>query len=260
MNPKELRILVLPELDKMTLQQVGASLDAKVEHEVIDCVNWDEEFPYKPYTAFVIAASTTRLYVFFSVISKDLLAVNTVDLSPVASDSCVEFFMQVPGNAQYWNFEFNCIGTLNASHRSERNNPTRLTTEELGRVERYASCGSEPINEQDGLFCWDLTVAIPLELVGLNSANLPDYILGNFYKCSGKSAHRHYVSWSPIDDEKPNFHRPDCFGRLWFRPPVREEKIKVEVENTSSLSLETKSRGFWAWVKELLTRIGLMTN
>ena len=47
MNAKELKIIIFPELDKMSLRQVGASLDAKVEHEVIDCVNWEEEFPYK---------------------------------------------------------------------------------------------------------------------------------------------------------------------------------------------------------------------
>lgn len=220
--------MVLPELDKMSLQQVGASLDAKVEHEVIDCVNWKEEFPYKPFTAFVVAASATRLYVFFSVISKDLLAVNTHDLSPVADDSCVEFFMQVPGQEQYWNFEFNCIGVLNASYRVERANPTRLNAEQLASIERYASCGTEPINEQDGIYCWDLTVSIPLELVGLDSTHFPDYILGNFYKCSGKSSHRHYVSWSEIDGEKPNFHRPDCFGKLCFRQPITVNKNPVE--------------------------------
>lgn len=246
MNAKELKIIIFPELDKMSLRQVGASLDAKVEHEVIDCVNWEGEFPYKPFTAFVVAASATRLYIFFSVISKDLIAVNTQDLSPVADDSCVEFFIQVPGNDEYWNFEFNCIGTLNASHRVERNNPTRLTAQQLAMVKRYASCGTEPINEQDGLYCWDLTVSIPFELVGINNARVPDYILGNFYKCSAKSAHPHYVSWSPIDSEKPNFHRPDCFGKLWFRPPVtqattvREDVVKQQAEIKQGLIARIK--------------------
>ena len=97
----ECRIISLPQLDNMPLRQVGQYLDSHVEHEVIGCVNWCNDFPYKPYSTFVIAVSATRLYVFFSVISKDLRAVNTVDLSPVADDSCVEFFMQLPGNEEW---------------------------------------------------------------------------------------------------------------------------------------------------------------
>ena len=222
MSKKELTIIHLPQLDKMALPQVGQYLDANVEHQVIDCVNWSDQFPYKPYTTVVVAVSQTRLYVFFSVISKDLRAVNTADLSPVADDSCVEFFMQVPGNKEYWNFEFNCIGTLNASHRESRPNPTRLTPDELTSIKRYASCGRDAIEEQEGTFCWDLTMSIPLSLIGLDGDNLPEFIMGNFYKCSGKATHRHYVSWNAIDSVKPDFHRPDCFGKLWFRQPEPE--------------------------------------
>lgn len=229
------QIISLPQLDKMPLRTVGEYLDSNVEHQVIASVNWSEEFPYKPYTTFVIAVSGTRLYVFFSVISNDLRAVNTVDLSPVADDSCVEFFMQVPGNDEYWNFEFNCIGTLNGSHRVERSAPTRLTQSELSSIERYAACGTEPIQEQEGTYCWDLTVSIPLSLVGLDADNLPEYIKGNFYKCAGKTAHRHYVSWNPIIAPKPDFHRPDCFGTLWFKAPKEVEPSR-EANETSQIN------------------------
>ena len=229
------QIISLPQLDKMPLRTVGEYLDSNVEHQVIASVKWSEEFPYKPYTTFVIAVSRTRLYVFFSVISNDLRAVNTVDLSPVADDSCVEFFMQVPGNDEYWNFEFNCIGTLNGSHRVERSAPTRLTQSELASIERYASCGTEPIQEQEGTYCWDLTVSIPLSLVGLDADNLPEYIKGNFYKCAGKTAHRHYVSWNPIIAPKPDFHRPDCFGTLWFKAPKEVEPSR-EANETSQIN------------------------
>ena len=228
----ECGIIFLPQLDKMPLRLVGEYLDSNVEHQVIASVNWSEDFPYKPYTSFVIAASRTRLYVFFSVISKDLRAVNTEDLSPVAEDSCVEFFMQVPGNEEYWNFEFNCIGTLNGSHRVERTNPTRLTPDELASIQRYASCGTEPIENQEGTFCWDLTVSIPLELIGLDGDNLPDFIKGNFYKCAGKTANRHYVSWNAIDGPKPDFHRPDCFGTLWFKE--QKQTAVIEGENVQT--------------------------
>lgn len=240
MECKELTIIKLPELDRMTMRACGEYLDTHVEHQVLECVNWSDAFPYKPVTSIVVAVSATSLYVFFSVISKDLRAVNTADLSPVAQDSCVEFFMQVPGCNEYWNFEFNCIGTLNASHRVERDNPTRLTADELASVKRYASCGNEPIQEQEGTFCWDLTVAIPLALIGLDGENLPQCIMGNFYKCGSKTLHPHYVSWSPIDSPKPDFHRPDCFGKLWFNKPepIQEEVLEQETEHIKRKSLK----------------------
>ena len=212
-------IISLPELDKMPLRMAGEYLDSHLEHEVIGCACWSDKFPYKPYATFVIAVSATRLYVYFSVISKDLRAVHTTDLSPVADDSCVEFFMQVPGNDEYWNFEFNCIGTLNASHRINRPSPTRLNADQLASIKRYASCGVDPIENQEGTFCWDLTVSIPLSLLGLDADNLPDFIRGNFYKCGAKTLHPHYVAWNTVDTPNPDFHRPECFGTLWFRNP-----------------------------------------
>ena len=242
----ECEIKQLPQLDRMPLQHVGAYLDANVEHQLIECVNWKDDFPYKPSTSFVIAVSSTRLYVFFSVISKDLRAVNAEDLSPVAQDSCVEFFMQVPGCEEYWNFEFNCIGTLNVSHRVERPAPTRLLPEELSSIKRYASCGNEPFEEQEGTFCWDLTVSIPLELVGLDADNLPEFIKGNFYKCGSKTAHPHYVSWNAIESTNPDFHRPDCFGKLWFRKPepkIEEQAIKQNLQPKGLKKLLSKIFG-----------------
>ncbi len=243
---KELLIKRLPELDRMPLKHVSQYLDTNLEHEVIDQVNWSERFPYKPFCSFVVAVSSTRLYVFFSVISKDLRAVHTSDLSSVAEDSCVEFFLQVPGNEEYWNFELNCIGALNSSHRVDRAHPTRLTTDELKSIGRYSSCGSEAIEEQDGTFCWDLVVSIPLNLLGLDGDYLPDFVMGNFYKCGSKTAHPHYVSWSAIDGEKPDFHRPDCFGKLWFHnpePEVEQEPIKQNLQPSGLKKLLNKFFG-----------------
>ncbi|MBR5638641.1 MAG: hypothetical protein IKW83_02645 [Muribaculaceae bacterium] len=232
----------------MPLQQVSKYLDANLEHEIVECVNWQEEFPYKPFCSFVVAVSLTRLYVFYSVISKDLRAVHTSDLSPVAEDSCVEFFMQIPGQEEYWNFEFNCIGTLNASHRVERTNPTRLTPEELASIGRYSSCGNEMIEEQDGTFCWDLVVSIPLKLVGLDGDNLPDYVTGNFYKCGSKTAHPHYVSWNAIDSDRPDFHRPECFGTLWFKEPKQNAVTKDE-------NVQTEPAVNSCWAKRLFHKL-----
>lgn len=132
----------------------------------------------------------------------------------MCEDSCVEFFLKVPGSEEYWNFEFNCIGTVNASHRKDRKNPTRLTDAEIDRIKRYASCGTSPFNEMEGLFPWTLTIAIPFDLIGLDPKILPVTIEGNFYKCASGTSMPHYLSWAPIKTEAPNFHCPEFFGQI----------------------------------------------
>ncbi len=48
----------------------------------------------------------------------------------------------------------------------------------------------------------------------------------NFYKISEDPAVEHYISFSPIDSEKPNFHLPVFFlqKRKWNKPEIRKEE------------------------------------
>ena len=43
---------------------------------------------------------------------------------------------------------------------------------------------------------------------------MPEKLLGNFYKCGDATLLPHYLSWSQIDTEQPDFHRPEFFGEL----------------------------------------------
>lgn len=143
-------------------------------------------------------------------------AVNYKDNDPVWQDSCVEFFVQVPGEKEYYNFEFNCIGTALGGKRENRNAAVHLSPECLKSIKRYASAGNKPFQEMEGLFAWNLLVAIPFELIGLDGNNLPEKLYANFYKCADGTSLPHYLSWSPIETEKPDFHRPDFFGEIYF--------------------------------------------
>ena len=49
----------------------------------------------------------------------------------------------------------------------------------------------------------------------------PDYDFkgkmgANMYKCGNKTVNKHYLSWTQIDIDAPNFHRPDFFGTISF--------------------------------------------
>lgn len=211
------RILEVPfleELDGMQMQSVSEYMEAHVKKSGINCVNWEDQFPYHPISVFSMAYSKSYIYVDFFVRCNYLRAVNYKNNSPVSQDSCVEFFLQTPGSDEYWNFEFNCIGAVNASHRVDRKHPTRLTDEELSTVKRYASCGDKPFQELEGIFNWSLTIAIPLKLIGMDVSNPPVAFKGNLYKCASATSMPHYLSWAPIITETPDFHRPEFFGDI----------------------------------------------
>ncbi|MBQ9077656.1 MAG: hypothetical protein IJY31_07450 [Muribaculaceae bacterium] len=213
-NFKTLNVPFISGIDSNNLEDIINILDEKGERRTIESLNWAKDFPYHPLTVFTIAHSGKYIYVDFFVRCNYLRAMNYLNNSPVSQDSCVEFFVSPECDAHYWNFEFNCIGTINASHRSERNNPIRLNDDQLALVKRYASCGTRPFNEVEGLFTWNLIIAIPLELIGIHYEGHPIEMKGNFYKCASGSSQPHYLSWNPIHTEKPDFHRPEFFGKI----------------------------------------------
>ena len=213
----EIKTLNIPKIDKINdfyFDDVINILDKNGNRYIIDSVNWADKYPYKPLSSFTIAHDGSYIYIDFFVRCNYLKAVNFENISPVSSDSCVEFFVAPKGDNHYWNFEFNCIGTINASHRTERKNPTRLNDEELKTVLRYASCGNKPFQEIEGIFSWNLLVAIPLSLIGVEYRNTPINMKGNFYKCASGCTQPHYMSWNPIYTENPDFHRQEFFGNI----------------------------------------------
>lgn len=204
------------QLDHLQPDQCGIWLAEHTPLHLIACNNWQEDFPYTPLTRFAIARSSTALVVHYACHDRELMALNTAPLGPVANENCVEIFLSLPGSDEYWNFEFNAIGTVNASHRRERPNPTRLTPQQIATIIRCPSLGTQPIALHEGDFHWTLTVTIPFALIGVDPQCPPPYLKANLYKCGAKLPTPHYLSWQPIDSDRPDFHRPDCFGRLQF--------------------------------------------
>lgn len=201
-------------LDEHNLPAAATTLEIDGVHASIDNANWAKQYPYRPLTAVNCGHNGKYIFLDFFVRCNYLKASNYTNNSAVHEDSCIEFFVSPTCDSHYWNFELNCIGTINASHRSERHNPTRLTADELDRVLRYASCGTRPFNELEGLFTWNVVVAVPLDLIGVEYKGEPVVMRANFNKCASGTSQPHFLSWNPIVSEKPDFHRPDCFGEI----------------------------------------------
>ncbi|MDE6809309.1 MAG: hypothetical protein K2J42_04390 [Muribaculaceae bacterium] len=211
-KPSPLVIPYLEQLDASNITDATSILHEHGNRVSVDSVNWKSQFPYHPLTAVYTGHNGSYIFIEFFVRCNFLRAVNTNNNSPVSQDSCVEFFVSPTGDNFYFNFELNCIGAINASCRSERHNPTRLNDEQLARIIRYASCGTRPFNEVEGLFSWSITMAIPLDLIGLEFKGEPIQIKANFNKCASATSQPHYLSWWPIDTPSPDFHQPSFFG------------------------------------------------
>jgi hypothetical protein len=215
---KHLSIPFIPELNLLSVGESVNILDEQGTRIPIEILNWPDKFSYRPLTTVCLARSDSALFLLFQVHGNCLRAVNTKDNQPVNEDSCVEFFVKQFDSDYYYNFEFNCIGICKAAkHYKSRENAENLDPEQLKQIGRWSSLGSRAFNEMSGLFNWDLCVSIPFHLMGVTPGNLPQKLMGNFYKCADETEQPHYVSWSPIQTEKPDFHRPEFFGELWLR-------------------------------------------
>lgn len=245
--PEPMHIPYLPNLQPIAIAEVANVLATIPPCGHIGCVNWRDSFPAHPVTALRLAHTGTMLFVRFEVQGRGLRAMHTHDLEHVNEDSCVEFFVTNADQSRYFNFEFNCIGVCNASHRiSKSEDVHRLTPDELQSILRHSSITTSPSSEplqplsapfdlRNGDFCWSITVGIPLSLLNITPAIFttpetlqtaaPDTmsngaltLRGNFYKCGDLTSEPHYLSWAPITFPRPNFHLPAFFGTLILEP------------------------------------------
>jgi hypothetical protein len=214
---KRLSLHYVESLNNADLESAGEILEELGHRDTIEILNWPKEYSYRPITIFNIARSNDSIFIKYNVHGSMIRAIYSKDQESVNEDSCVEFFCKVPGNDKYMNFEFNCIGTCKASKRVARNvDVTPFSKEELSMIKRYPSLGRRAFNEMEGMFEWELTVKIPLRIMGIDPANLPEKIDGNFYKCADGTDSKHYVTWNPVKTDIPDFHRPEFFGELYF--------------------------------------------
>ena len=78
----------------------------------------------------------------------------------------------------------------------------------MQQIQRFP--GKEVTGLQEGEpFDWQLTVDIPLNILGLVPGNS---FSANFYKCGDLTLKPHFLSWNSIDSAEPDFHLPNFFG------------------------------------------------
>ena len=191
----------------------------KLDRFCIDKINWPADFPAAPKVFFRIAHNGDEVYLKFNVEEQYTMAAVDKDQGPVYTDSCVEFFIAFDETG-YYNFEFSCIGrSLAHFNTPDKSSSEHVPPELMTYIGRLSSLGMEPFAEQEGDNKWTLTVVIPRKvffrhqfasLKGINAR-------ANFYKCGDNLTVSHFLSWSPIEFPKPNFHLPEFFGKVKFK-------------------------------------------
>ncbi|NEW84426.1 MAG: hypothetical protein GZ094_18955 [Mariniphaga sp.] len=203
-----LKIPYLKEMFHEKPVNIGTRLITSGAMINIDKINW-KEYPHRPDVKVYLGYCDQKLWLNYLVANDLVRAVCREDQEPVWQDSCVEFF--VKQGDFYRNFEFNCLGVCLSALGTDRNSRTRLEEASLAQILRFPSLNVESLPNESVLSNWSLTVAIPLELIGLNPGS---QFMANFYKCGDKTIEPHYVSWSAIATPAPDFHQPAFFAQV----------------------------------------------
>ncbi|MFO7534467.1 MAG: carbohydrate-binding family 9-like protein [Kiritimatiellia bacterium] len=176
-----------------------------------------------PVTTVKVLHTPKGIHLFFRVEDRHVIARCTRYQEQVCQDSCVEFFVEPPGNRGYLNFEFNCIGTLLLYHITDPTRKgksftlSRKVPRKLAKTMTIHSTFTGKMKKAvPGPVVWFLQAFIPFSLfeslLGPITPVAGSTWRGNFYKCG--SDHPHYVCWAPVG--KLNFHQPQFFGKLLF--------------------------------------------
>lgn len=185
------------------------------EKQTLSFAPWAKADAYQPDVTFAIAHGPEALLLQFDVKEKTIRAACGHTNEPVYKDSCVEFFVSFDDGIPYYNFEFNCIGTVLAGYGTGRTDRQPLPPAALEEIK-----SGIVINRGGGEkgVHWEITVLIPFSVFLYHplSSLQGRRCRGNFYKCGDELPEPHFLSWSDIESGEPEFHLPRFFGALHF--------------------------------------------
>ena len=206
---------------KLAIPDITASLNGEanfkeamksLEYILISEFPWGSVDP-KPIVQFKIAHNNQAIFIHYDVWETEILARYSNHNDPVHKDSCLEFFIAFEGEQNYYNFEFNFLGTCHAAYGPDRHNRQLQSPETIQQIQvqthinRAIKEGLPPIN-------WQLMLKFPLEVFPFTKMEKLEgrKATANFYKCGDDLSTPHFIAWNPIQSETPDFHLKSFFG------------------------------------------------
>ena len=197
--------------------------EAKIKHaplEAADKFMLDNKlWGFNDYHAKVyaqIAYDDQGFWVKFYVGESNPLVEKTHHFEEVCQDSCVEFFVNfTPEHSdRYINFEVNAAGIMYVGIGTDRYDNELLTVDEVKELSAKAEITEE---------YWTVSYGISFELIKKYYPQFDmakcEYLQGNLHKCGSRTSYKHYLTYYPIGCERPDFHRPEYFGRFAVEKP-----------------------------------------
>ncbi|MES2375027.1 MAG: carbohydrate-binding family 9-like protein [Bacteroidota bacterium] len=196
-----------------TISAASTLLDTLKKH-AINIAPW-ASYSYKPDVSFSITYGAESIFIKYYVFEQSLRAIYRNINDPVFNDTCVEFFIAFNGDENYYNLEFNCMGTCHAGYGDGRIKRTNLPEKVVSRI----AC--QPVFKPQAtaeLVNWELTLSIPFatfryhDITSLQNTSCRV----NFYKCGDQLPVPHYLTWNAVRSDEPDFHLPQFFGEAYF--------------------------------------------
>lgn len=205
----------------MRTYNVKIVIDSNIDWEKypnapIDTYLWDSDYSPNAGAQVVYVKSGDEkegIYAHLWCEEKNPRAIYKKHNDPVFKDSCLEFFftMNKAGSQKngYINIESNSNPTTLIGYGHDRYD--RVSIVDMG-IEPFKVTGTKSDER------WDIYEFIPLEVIkkvfGVDEVDETVEFAGNFYKCGGDHDPLPYGMWSKVNAPTPDYHRPECFGKL----------------------------------------------
>ncbi|MCG9793106.1 carbohydrate-binding family 9-like protein [Flavobacterium algicola] len=166
---------------------------------------------------FKIAHGNNAIYLYYDITEPEMKATYLNHNEAICRDSCVEFFIGLEGETNYYNFEFNYLGSCLAAYGEDRYDRKRIDKGTIDLIE--VESNSKRIKQGERtLFNWGIFIKIPIETFVFSElktfANTA--ARANFYKCGDDLLQPHHITWSQVQSDKPDFHLQSYFGDIVF--------------------------------------------
>ena len=179
---------------------------------------------FRPEAAAKMMYDDDNVYVIFRVKDRYVHSVVQDYNGNVSGDACVEFFFAPDSTfrERYFNLEVNAGGTPLMFYVTKPwTGFTKLDSSEIKRIEIAHSLPKVVDPEITEPVTWTIEYCIPLSVLQrYSNVTRPKRGVAwkaNFYKTASLSSNPHWITWSPVNNPKPNFHLPQFFGTLEFQ-------------------------------------------
>jgi len=176
-----------------------------------------------PKVLFKVAYDDEALYIIWQVHDQYVVAVAQEYQGSVYKDSCVEFFFTPDEDVSdgYFNLEMNCGGTALFNFQPKPwTDQQQIAKSDFDKITIAHSLPRIVHPEITDTLTWTLEYRIPFSIIEKYAPTVrpaPGVVWrANFYKCADNSSHPHWLTWSPVEYSRPNFHLPEYFGRMEF--------------------------------------------